>query len=205
MNRILSLALVLWTCMFVGACSSVTTNHLIGEPIEDTRASELNGAWSGGDALFLVKSLGDGKVRVGSPKWSDSDQQFTVEQDAMFLRAVGDAIILHTVEQQEEGAASTTRYALSRLVLAETGELIFMPADVDRFASAVRNGELKGEIVGKGGGEPVDGFMSSDVTNVRLSASKAELDAYLTAERIALLFTLDGAGVLRRLDGVDVE
>jgi hypothetical protein len=205
MFRTLNLVVIALTCLFFGACSSVSTNHLLGDPIGDAQAQKLAGAWNGGDALFFVKPIGDGKVQVGTTKWNDSEQKFTVEQDAMYIRTVGDAMILHTVEQQEKGAASTTSYVLSRIVLSETGEIIFMPPNMKKFVAAVHGGELKGEVSGNHQSGEVDGFMSSDATNVRLTGTKEAIDAYLTADRIALLFTLDGGGVLRRLEGVDID
>ncbi|GEM_PF-5960705 len=197
----ISIALV---CVFLGACSSVTTTHLVGEPIDAEQGAKLEGAWAGGDSLFLAHFLGDGKVQVASTKWNESEKKFKIDQDVLFVRSVGDAVFMQIPEQSEQGANTTTRYSLSRLLLTESGEIIYIPADAKQFGKAVDAGELTGKGEGLHADSTPDGF-ASDSRDIHLTGSKEQLDAYLTPEHLALLFTLEGSGVLRRLDQVDIK
>ncbi len=185
----------------LGACSSVTTTHLIGEPIDAEHAARIEGAWTGGDSVFFVHNLGDGKAHVATTRWSDGEQKFTIEQDTVFLRALGEAVILQIAEQREK--ENETRYSLTRLLITESSEIIYLAADADRFAAAIKRGELKGEA--QGDGEVVEGFAATQSNDVRLTGSKAEIDAYLTPERLNLLFPIEASGVLRRIENVEIE
>lgn len=201
MLRSLNSILVALLLLALGACSSVTTTHLLGEPIDAEQAARLEGAWVGGDSIFFVHHVGEGKTHVGTARWNDGEQKFTIEQDTVFVRAVGEAVILQIAEQREQ--ESETRYSLTRLLITESGEIIYLAADADRFAAAIKRGELKGEA--QGDGEVVEGFAATRSKNVHLTGAKAEIDAYLTPERLSLLFPVEASGVLRRIENVEIE
>lgn len=204
MLRTLTCILVAWTCLLLGACSSVTTTHLIGEPIDEEQGARFEGAWTGGESLFLAHYLGDGKLQIATTKWNESEKKFKIDQEILFIRKVGEAMFLQIPEDREGGANAPARYSLARLLLTENGEMIYLAADARQFGKAVDAGALTGEAKGLHGESTVEGF-ASDSQDVHLTGTKEQIDAYLTPEHVAVLFTLDEGGVLRRLDRVDIK
>jgi len=199
--RSLACLLIAWACIGLGACSSVTTTHLLGEPIDDTQARALDGVWKLEDSLFLAHSVGEGRFQIASTKWDESEKKFKTDENTLIIRQIGEVLLVHIEGEQEEAAAAEPRYALARIVLPGTGEIILLPADEQRFAEAVKREDLKGSV----GGEQVGGFMAGRPTDVHLTGTREEIDAYLTPERVALLFPVEKCSIVRRVEGVATE
>jgi len=208
MLRIRSFILLLAAICLTG-CSSVSTTHLLGEPIDDSTAEEFDGVWKAGDTLFMARHLGGGEFRVATSKWNELEKKFEFEQNRLFVRSLGKAMIMQLPEGDEDsgdgGEEKAVQYSLARAILTETDELILIPADARRFAPAVQNGELKGEAFGAGAGEGVEGFAQGSATTVHLTGAKEEIDAFLTADRLLLFFNIEDGGVLRRVEEVKIE
>lgn len=199
--RFLTCVLIAWACLCLGACSSVTTTHLLGEPIDETRARELDGVWKCEDSLFMAHYVGEGKFQIASTKWDDAEKKFKTEENSLIIRQVGEALLLHIGEEQEKDAAAEPRYMLARIVLPDTGEILLLPASEDQFANAVKRGDLKG----KAGRDQMEGFASGGASDVQLTGTREEIEEYLTPEHIALLFPIENCGVFRRIEGVDIQ
>ncbi len=195
--RSLACVLIAWACICLGACSSVTTTHLLGEPMDDTQARALDGAWKCEDSLFMAHYVGEGSFQIASTKWDELEKKFKTEESTFILRQVGEVLLLHVVADGKTAAAEP-RYSLARLVLAGTGEVIIIPADEQKFAEAVKRKELKGNL----GGEQVEGFAAGGATDVHLTGTREEIAEYLTPDRVALLFPVEKCGVARRVEGV---
>jgi len=198
--RLLTCALIAWACLCLGACSSVTTTQLLGEPIDDTQARALDGVWKCEDSLFMAHYVGEGSFQIASTRWDEPEKKFKSEESTVILRQIGEVLLMH-VAGEEETAAIEPRYALARLVLAGTGEIILIPADEQKFAQAVKRKELKGNVGGVGG-EQAEGFAAGGATDVHLTGTREEIAEYLTPERVALLFPVEKCGVARRIEGV---
>lgn len=204
MHRISTLLLLLAASLLT-ACSSVSTPHLLGEAIDDAAAEEFNGVWKAGDTLFMVRHLGGGEFRAGTSRWNEGDRKFEFDQGLLHIRALGDVMLLHLQEDDEGEVEGAAEYSLARVILTETDEILLIPADAKRFAAAVRAGELKGEVSGGGAGDAPEGFVQGSATNVQLAGTKEEIDAYLTADRVPLLFNVSDCGVMRRIEDAKIE
>ncbi len=205
MTRISTL-FVLLAASLLTACSSVSTPHLLGDAIDNAVAEEFNGVWKAGDTLFMVRHLGQGEFRAATSKWNESERKFEFDQGAVHIRALGDVLLLHLLEDSEEEEEGVpNHYSLARVILTETDEILLIPADARRFAAAVRAGELKGEVFGGGAGDAPEGFVEGSATNVDLSGTKEEIDAYLTADRVPLLFNVADCGVMRRVEDAKID
>lgn len=197
--RSLTCVLIAWACICLGACSSVTTNQLLGDPIDEVQAHALDGVWRCEDSLFMAHYVGEGTFQIASTKWDDEQKKFKTEENSLIIRHVGDAMLMHVAEDQQEGAEP--RYSLTRIVVAGKGEILLLPADEKQFAGAVKRGDLKGTV----GGSQMEGFASGGASDVHLTGTREEIDEYLTPERIAVLFPVEGCVVARRVEGVEIQ
>lgn len=192
--------------LFLGACSSVTTTHLLGEPVDNETAGRLTGAWIGDESIVYTRHVGGGEFRLAATKWDTAQERFLVEESTVFIRSLHDALIVHvrTDDDEEEGEAEP-EYAIARIILTETGEIIMLSPAIKRFIAAIRAGEFKGEVTGEGGADAPGAFFAGGPTTVHLSGTKEEIEDALTAERITDLFTIEESGVIRRIEGVKID
>lgn len=191
----------------LGACSSVTTPHLLGEPVDNETAGRLTGAWLGDESIAYSRHVGRGEFRLASTKWDTAQERFVLEESTVFIRSLNGALIIHVrTDESDEGAgAASPEYSIARLVLTEKNEIILLSPAIKRFIDAVKAGEFKGEISGEGGDDAAGGFFAGGPTTVHLGGTKEEIEAAFTRERITDLFTIEESGVLRRVEGVKID
>ena len=180
--------LVLTLGMVLPACSAVLIQHPAGEPVSKEVGKQVEGWWvahgKNNDEIqcVLVQSLTDGAIRVGMLELDSSSNKFKLEEWPGLLTQFEGAMYLNVVSEEPKPGESP-RYFLLRVRLEDGPAMLVWWSRVSAFEEAVKNGELTGE---------------TGRSDVRITATKAELEAYLKSHTPAQVFLSEEPMVFKR-------
>jgi hypothetical protein len=168
------------------ACSNVESTQILGTPLSDEKASELEGVWALNDALpIYVGHRGGGDVQLAIVQWED--EAFKLVEFNGTLTSDDDVTYLN-VESKEQAEGEPTMYQFLRVKPAGEDRVFVHPASDTGFAAAVGEGRLSGTTAKKKMG-----------TQVKIDATAAELAEFVEPDKASEQFNLEATGYLYRL------
>ena len=180
--------LVLILGMVLPACSAVIIQHPAGEPVSNEVGKQVEGWWvahgekDGEVQCFLVQSLADGAIRVATLELNRNSSKPEVQELTGLLTEFEGVMYLNLASGEPEPGQSP-RYFLLRMHRQDGPAMVLWRARVSAFADAVGSGELTGE---------------TEREEVRITASKAELGAYLKSHKPEHVFVIEEPMVFKR-------
>jgi hypothetical protein len=175
--------------IMLSACSIVTIRHPVGEPVSDDVGKEVEGLWSlesGEDPddpyahYCYVKYLKDGAFRVAQLLWEE--EKFRLYEWTGLLTKHDKALYLNVRANETKTEAPPAYYVL-RMQGGSSRIMVLWVPRFSAFADAVQSGQLAGQ-------------QTKD--EVTITASKADLEAFLKARSAGDLFMLEVPLVLVR-------
>lgn len=137
-----SLLLLIATAAILTSCSAV----LIPSPLSETTSPELQ------EELEGVWAVEEGAIHVAFKKNGQGDIAYIEREDDAFMMESGELAAVEaddrtflSVRFEEDGKMSEF-YMLAEFRRDDAGNLIAWPTKVDRFAKAVKEGQLEGTI-----------------------------------------------------------
>ena len=190
MRRVAVAGLVMLCLGFVvSACTIVTVRQPVGTPVPDEVGKMMEGLWSlesGEESddpyshFCYVKYLRDGTLRVAQLVWEGETFQL---YEWMGLLTVYDKTLYLNVRANQTNPEAPPEYYMFRLQSGSNSIMVLWVPRFSAFADAVDNGQLAGE---------------AKRDEVKLTASKVKLEAFLKSRNPADLFMLDVPFVLVR-------
>ncbi len=173
----------------VTACSTLTVQHPVGEPVPDEVGKTVEGWWgshskekSPGEDIH-VKYLTDGAIRLAWVEWKEKEKKFRLNELTGLLTRYEGGLYLHLREPETQQEAASA-YLWFRVRPRESDTIVLWLPRVPAFAEAVKRGELAGQTI---------------KNDERITASKAELEAFLKGHNPADLFRLEEPMVFIRM------
>jgi hypothetical protein len=167
-------------------CSSVTTLHPVGKPIEDEHGKTVDGTWQFEDQVYHAKYIGEGKIRFAQVEWNG--ERFELSEHTALLMLHQDAGYLHVMHEDDD---TPPRYAFFRCIGDEDSILLLQP-NYEAFRKAVDSGQLTGEVE-----------KDDNQKEVHLTATKEQFDAFIDKAKAGEQFDLDTVMSLRRIGKKD--
>jgi hypothetical protein len=182
------------------ACSSVSSNFPVGDPIDDEQLAGYDGIWHSGDGVLYVKGIDNGRAKAAWVEWEGD--RFNLTQIDLIVASVGEQHYLNMIEPSEEEFASSTdltkpaepadgkkpAYFFFRMVVGGDGGVVLYPPRSEAFKTAVSDGVLEGTIES-----------NTHSSDVHITAAKEAIEAFLTAEKIGSQFDMESPLILMRI------
>ncbi len=171
------------------ACSTLTVQQPVGEPVPDEVGKTVEGRWGSdfkGESsckYVYVKYLTDGAIRLAWVEWVEVSKKFRLIELTGLLTRYEGGLYLHLREPERQQEAASA-YLFFRLRPPEGDTIVLWLPRIPAFAEAVKRGELAGHAM-------------NEVE--RITASKAELEAFLKGQNPADLFRLEEPLVFNRM------
>lgn len=208
------------TCLIVMAlsllpgCKSVTSDHLIGEPIAEDELKLCEGTWNFNDGALHVNRVHETNLRIAEVGWDDQKQQFKLNQMEVavtelkvddetrrFLQMVNENKDEDNGEHEAEDASADTEETqadeksgpwliVGMITALDDDTLVLYPVRFTRFEQAIHNGELQGEVDDEG-------------SNLHIQADKAAQDTFFAQLAVSEFFNIDDPGVITRISDKD--
>lgn len=173
--------------MMLGAigCSSVTSTHPLGEPVEARKAKRLEGVWltAEGDPC-QIRHLDENKLQVCWIAWEEKRFKL-VEFPAVVTVDDGQQYLNVLAKENEE---DEVKYTFFRLKNEDESLMLLNLPNADAFEKAVNDGELMGTVEKK-----------RNSKSVTVTSSKQQFDTFVHPDRVAEQFEIDPSLVLRRV------
>jgi len=177
------------------ACQSVTSTGMLGTAASPDPATlhDLTGTWlADDDHVLFIKQLPSGELRVAAvtSEGEGGDFAFKLEQLGAQITVLGDRhfINLYNRRPDDAPASEPQRFTFFRLIGNAEHNLVLHPSKVPAWRSAVEANELPGEVI-----------EGKNTLEVRLGATSAQLNAFVTDDRVTKLFDSESPVILRRL------
>jgi len=194
----------LWTALAAAVlltagpgCDTLVVNQPPGTPLGDDKAATLAGSWVAVDedgrqeGTLLLGHVNGSVYTLAILKWEGDDGTFEMLQLPVHVTAVGDAWFISIPAKPERDdddpppglaikAVDVTGWLLARLKPTDAG-VDLIDFDTDAWAAAVDSGEIDGEV-----------NRGEHSTDVRITAKKRDLDAFLRQQDLDKLFPIDG-------------
>ncbi|WP_197529112.1 hypothetical protein [Aeoliella mucimassa] len=172
----------------MAGCSSLTTTQPLGKPASALDTRKLAGIWlTPENEPMFVHHVVDNRLRVAGVDWDDDEPQLrkmevlvTTDDDRMYFNVLP--------PQPEEESDAPDEYTIYRVTPSEGDMLVLRILNIETFAKAVENGQLSGTV-----------DRNENNVHVKLTPKESELDDFVSPDKAAEQFILDGAIVLRRL------
>jgi len=201
MTRHLTLTSLICLIVLSLGCKSVTTEQLIGVPLDAETAEEYDGIWKLGDTVFFVQHEEDddeGELEVAHVEHNDNG--FELNQSEAVLTRHHDMRFIHFVDEEDEdddaegdeGDDEENEPWILLGIVSEVNDdalVLFLP-NYDRFEQALNENELAGEL-------------EDDGNTIHLQCDKETLDDYMSPDRFHEFFEMNQPGIMTRIGDVD--
>lgn len=173
----------------VTACSTLTVHYPVGEPVPDEVGKTVEGLWasnSNGESSgwpLYVKYLTDRAIQLAWVEWEEKEKKFRLKELMGLLTRYEGGLYLHLRESETQQEAAPA-YLWFRVRPRESDTIVLWPPRIPAFAEAVKRGELAGQTI---------------KNEQRITASKAELEAFLKGHNPADLFKLEEPMIFIRM------
>lgn len=175
-------------CLAIVSCSSMKSEHFVGEKIPIQEELEEESIWQFEDKVFYVRTLGSGEsatITASSMQWNKSKKKYEIETSQVVMTELDmggadDAYFLN-LKDTKNGL-----YTILHLIGASNNrDMIFFTVDSETMKKHIQDGKVKAV-------DTKDGFI--------LKLTKKELDNYIK-ENLSNVFNFGSAGVIKPIKG----
>lgn len=209
MSRSTPLLLLVFVLTTLPGCKTVVSDHLIGEPVAAEEAQMYEGVWRFADSVMHVKHTEGANLVMAGLEWEDGE--FEIQQMDMVVTGLGDARFLQIVmdedddedenenmddgddgdDDDDEADDEERPWMVLGIITSNEGHAVVISApDFDRFAKALEDGVIEGEL-------------NDDGNTLHIHGEKAALDALITPDRLHELFELQEPIVITRISDLE--
>lgn len=215
MKTLAATCLLVFTLLTMPGCKSVTSDHLIGAPIEDKEAGAFEGAWKLDNNVLHIKQTDGANLIVAGLNWDNDTKSYSVKQFKLVITQLDENRYAQVVVEDEDKDADAdgqtpamdksadtdkaTPDAESKpkpwllvglLVKSGNDALVLYSPNFKRYEKAINDGELKGTV-------------DQDGNDMHITADQADLDAFFSNHPMTELFQMDNPGVVTRIPNAE--
>jgi len=178
MMKFLYTSCVIALCMLCTSCTSLKCKHFPGTQ-EMITEKQLNSesVWKFGDTIYHVKVANSNRVVASWVEWDDKTDKHRIKSFPVVVSKLNDTMFLNVKIDEF--------YTILRLTPAGNDSIVLLTIDGDKVKKDIEKGIIKGS-------KSDNGYI--------LDCTKQKLESYIKSN-LNTLFSLDGAGVLKLIEG----
>lgn len=186
------LILLIGLAITLGGCSSVSSKHLIGAPVQEDLSAQFDGAWDfGDDNIGYIKYLGNGQLRIAGAEWERDHFKFS--EMTVTLTECGNNRFVN-VHDEESVSDKDMDYLFGYCKFVdETYFMVWLPK-TELFDQAIAKGSLKGKIL-----------QDKNSKTISLTDSSENICLFLKKYKIEELFKLEDPMIYRRIRKIEMK
>ena len=178
MKKFLYASCVIALCILCTSCTSLKCKHFPGtQEMVDEKQLSSESIWKLGEAVYHVKVANSNRVVASYVKWDDKTDKHRLKSFPVIISKMDDTLFLNVKTDEF--------YTILQLTPAGDESIVLLTIDHDKVEKDIEKGIIKGS---KKDGDYI------------LDCTKQELESYIKTN-INTLFSLNGAGVLKLIEG----